>query len=398
MGEGDATSGTGATEAENDSVDLPTELQAPSKMTAAIYAAIDAQRPAAVSYVRSIRRRQMTTTPAEILSLLERHYLVSVTASGTAVGAAAFIPGAGTAVALGAGAAELLLQFELAALFGLASSEIHGLKIPDRDRARALILTLMLGQEGRTKVAGLAKAAIRKDPTAMAGITARTGQLAGVGSLDDLPLGELLGSAVPGDMMPSILDAAQNLARDRLPEKAKAAGTRLIPGGIGMMLGGIGGFTTGNDVIQAAKQAFGAAPERLPEWLEPIDSDGDGAPDPTAFETGMRNALGKFVEVSGGAVEEAGGGISIAAAAVGGGVTAAAAGVSRPFRSVDLDGDGIPDEARAVTAAKDVSRVAVGAAGAVRGSVTSLFKRKQDRDDATDTPADDESITRDGTG
>jgi hypothetical protein len=43
-----------------------------------------------------------------------------------------------------------------------------------------------------------------------------------------------------------------------------------------------------------------------------------------------------------------------AATAVGSGVTAAAGTVSRPFRSVDLDGDGIPDQPQMLTAAKGV--------------------------------------------
>jgi hypothetical protein len=55
---------------------------------------------------------------------------------------------------------------------------------------------------------------------------------------------------------------------------------------------------------------------------------------------------------------------------VGSGVTAAARTVSRPFRSVDLDGDGIPDEPQALTAAKGVldgaKHLGTGLAGLMR--------------------------------
>ena len=278
-------------------------------------------------------------------------------------------------VAIGAGAAEVLLQFELAALFGLASAEVHGLDISSRDRVRALVLTLMLGQDGRNKVAAIAKAAIRRDPAALAGVAGRIEQLAGAESIDDLPLGELLGAAVPGDFMPSLLESVQELAKKRLPEKAAAAGTRLLPGGIGMLLGGVGGYTAGTDVVHAARQAFGPAPEHLPAWLEPIDADGDGVPDPTALALGMRGAVGKATEISAHVADAARGSVAMTAATVSVGVTAAATTVSRPFRSVDLDGDGIPDEARALTAAKDVGRAAGDTAEAVLGSASSLFRR-----------------------
>lgn len=369
-------------------VELPKELQSPSVMIGAIYSAIDAQRAVAVSYVRGIRRRQPDGSPADVIKALERHYLFSVTASGTAVGATAFIPGAGTVVALGAGAAELLLQFELAALFGLACAEVHGLAIADKERARALILSLMLGQEGRSKIANLAKAAIRKDPAALGGIAGRSRELSGAQSVDELPLAELLGTVIPADFVPSILDSVTDLAKKKLPEKAAAAGTRLMPGGIGMMLGGIGGYTAGNDVVVAARQAFGAIPDALPAWVELIDADGDGIPDPTAFETSMRGAVGTFVNVS----NTAGSGIVTAAQAAGSGVSTAASVATRSFRKVDLDGDGIPDEARAMTAVKGVGRAAVGAGGAVRGATSSLFKsRKGDRSvagDADERPSD----------
>ena len=340
-------------------VEVPKELQTPSGMTGAIYSAIDAQRSAAISYVRNVRGRQLDATPAEIVKTLERHYLVSVTASGSAVGATAFIPGAGTAVALGAAAAELLLQFELAALFGLAIAEVHGLNITDRDRARTVILTLMLEQEGRSKVTALAKAAIRRDASGLTGAA----QLGKGVSVDDLPLADLLGTAVPADLVPSILESVQDLAKKKLPETVAVAGTRLIPGGIGMVLGGFGGYAAGNDVVQASRQAFGPSPDVLPDWLEPVDSDGDGVPDPSALEIGMRAALGTFVETSGGIVGAAASGMS-----------AAATKASRPFRSVDLDGDGVPDEAQALTAAKGVGRAAAGAAGALRERGASLFK------------------------
>ena len=59
-----------------------------------------------------------------------------------------------------------------------------------------------------------------------------------------------------------------------------------------------------------------------------------------------------------------------AATAVGSGVAAAASTVSRPFRRVDLDGDGIPGRPQVLTAAKGVlegvKHLGAGLAGLVR--------------------------------
>jgi hypothetical protein len=70
-----------------------------------------------------------------------------------------------------------------------------------------------------------------------------------------------------------------------------------------------------------------------------------------------------------------------AATAVGSGVTAAASTVSRPFRSVDLDGDGIPDQPQVLTAAKGVlegvKHLGAGLAGLVR-------PKKRDGDETGD--------------
>lgn len=49
-----------------------------------------------------------------------------------------------------------------------------------------------------------------------------------------------------------------------------------------------------------------------------------------------------------------GGGVATGAVAVGAGVATSAGTVLRPFRSVDIDGDGIPDEPQAFAAVKSV--------------------------------------------
>ena len=71
------------------------------------------------------------------------------------------------------------------------------------------------------------------------------------------------------------------------------------------------------------------------------------------------------------------GGVATSAVAVGTGVASAADTVTRAFRSVDIDGDGSPDEPQALTAVKGVGGAIAGTAGSVGGSVARLFKRKK---------------------
>ncbi|NES28016.1 hypothetical protein GCE86_09355 [Micromonospora terminaliae] len=66
-----------------------------------------------------------------------------------------------------------------------------------------------------------------------------------------------------------------------------------------------------------------------------------------------------------------------AAKATGTWVANVAGTVTRPFRSVDLDGDGVPDEPQALTAVKGVGGAIAGVAGTVGEGVTSLFKPKK---------------------
>ena len=72
-----------------------------------------------------------------------------------------------------------------------------------------------------------------------------------------------------------------------------------------------------------------------------------------------------------------GGGVAAGAAAVGSGVTAAAGTVSRSFRSLDIDGDGILDEAQALTAIKGAGTAILGAKDAVVNRIAGLLKSKK---------------------
>ena len=94
-------------------------------------------------------------TPAEIVTKLEKHYMAAVMASGAAVGSAAAFPGIGTLVAMSAVAGETVVFLEATAVYVLAVAEVHGIPAEHRERRRALVLAVLVGEDSKRAVADL---------------------------------------------------------------------------------------------------------------------------------------------------------------------------------------------------------------------------------------------------
>ena len=116
------------------------------------------QAPAVKAYVERLRTARPDATPAEIVSKLEKHYLAAVMASGAAVGSAAAFPGIGTLVALSAVAGETVVFLEATAVFVLAVAEVYGIPAEHRERRRALVLAVLVGEDSKHAVADLHRA------------------------------------------------------------------------------------------------------------------------------------------------------------------------------------------------------------------------------------------------
>lgn len=117
---------------------------------------------------------------------------------------------------------------------------------------------------------------------------------------------------------------------------------------IGAAAGAATSFYFGSSVVKSCRTGFSAPADEWPEWLELVDEDGDGIPDPSKAVLAMRTA-------------------SESAKEFGENVWERMVDATEMFRSVDIDGDGIPDAPRAVTAVK-------GAANAVGGAASGTAK------------------------
>ena len=211
------------------------------------------QRPVVLAHIRSIRRRKPHATPDEIIRTLERRYLAAVTTGGAAVGATAAVPAIGTGASLVLSGVETAGFLEASALFAQSVTEVHGIVVDDPDRARALVMTMVLGGAGTDLVQQLA------------------GQVTGVGPTRNKFWGETITKGLPRAAMGPIADRIKQTFIKRF---AVAQGTnvvgRLIPFGIGAVIGGGGNHLLGKQIIRTAREGFGPAPAAFPQYLDPI--------------------------------------------------------------------------------------------------------------------------------
>jgi hypothetical protein len=203
------------------------------------------QAPAVKAYVERLRENDPEATPAEIVGKLEKYYLAAVMASGAAVGSAAAFPGIGTLVALSAVAGETVVFLEATAVFVLATAEVYGIPADHRERRRALVLAVLVGDDGKHAVADL----IGPGRTSGAWISD------GAASLP-LPAVSQLNSRL----------LKYFVKRYTLKRGAIAFG-KLLPVGIGAVVGGVGNRMMGRKIIANSRQAFGNPPPRWPSTL-----------------------------------------------------------------------------------------------------------------------------------
>lgn len=195
------------------------------------------QQPAVAKYVERIRAKHPEESPEQVIRRLERHFLRTVTASGGAVGAAAAVPGVGTVAALSAVTAESALFIEASALLALAVAEVHGISPTDRERRKTLVLAVALGDEGTTIVGKALGAKGRDSITRL-----------------DVP-------GLPGLNLKAVNRTLGNrFVRKFTLGKAPVVMGKLIPGGIGAVVGGVGNRALGSLVLRNAREAFGPPP------------------------------------------------------------------------------------------------------------------------------------------
>lgn len=114
---------------------------------------------------------------------------------------------------------------------------------------------------------------------------------------------------------------------------------KTIEYGVGALVGGLTRFVFGREVVDASRLAFSEPPEAFPDHLAVTVAEPEDEAEPNRAFAALDDA----------------------AKATSNWVLTAADNAARAFRSIDLDGDGIPDEARALTAVKGLGAAVAGA-------------------------------------
>ncbi|MEV6851635.1 hypothetical protein [Actinoplanes sp. NPDC051411] len=370
-----------------------------------IDSAVNGRHSVARKYVLWVRRRHPEATPSEVITFLERHYITAITVAGGLVSAGSIaldvgislIPGGGIAksatkhVARGAAkkaalhatrmgaqhvskmlpAGDEQLQFEITALFALALADIHGMSLDSSQRS-ALVYGLANDGVDQGQITAMATDLARSTTSPV-----EVGQSIAQGQRDWSHWADTLARSLPAG-------AAQNLVRGMktgtLEEvRAGLSGKRqaAVEYGAGALIGGVTRFAFGRNVVSATQQAFADPPGGFPPHLaieakESPENDDEANP-----------ALAALL----GAARSTGGWLGGSAQTIGTGVGTVAGSVTRPFRGVDLDGDGIPDEPQALTAVKGVGGALAGAASTAAGKVRSPFRRRKTEEPAAESDA-----------
>jgi|GEM_PF-402471 len=205
--------------------------------------AVDVQRPLVVAHISRLRRKHPEATLAELVVRLERQYLATVTTTGAGAGATAVIPGVGTGTALAVSGVATAAFLEATALFASSVAELHGVRVTDPEKARTMVMAIMLGEEG----------------TAL--LSAFTGQTMGRGRGASQVWGSVLTRKTSAAAFEPVKAAIQKAFLKSLVKKQGGAFfSRLLPFGIGAVMGGGGNLLMGKAVIANTREAFGALP------------------------------------------------------------------------------------------------------------------------------------------
>jgi hypothetical protein len=200
------------------------------------------------AHVDSVRRRNPEAGPAEVVTILEREYLLVVQAAGGAVGAAAAFPSVGTGVGIALTSSDIATFFASSAAFSLAVADVHGIAVDDVARRRALLLATVLGEKG-----------------------ARDVERAAQGS--GMAWGKVLLTRMPSGTLTKVNKALANrFLRTQLAKQSGLAIGRLVPFGIGAVVGVAGGRALGQGVVGQSRRAFGPPPSEFGRVLEVVEA------------------------------------------------------------------------------------------------------------------------------
>jgi hypothetical protein len=209
----------------------------PSRVLALLDRALALQAPLTERHIDRLRRNRPEASPRQIVGRLNAELRAATISAGVGVGAAAAAPGVGTGVALAMSGTEALAFLNATALYVLARGEVQGVKVDDIEHRRTLVMAIMLGDAGAKGVGKVAQ---------------RTGQHWARHLVDAIPMAKI--NAVN-----------KVLGRHFVTKYGTKQGIvvlgKVVPFGIGAVIGGAANGIFSQGIITASNRAFGPAGE-----------------------------------------------------------------------------------------------------------------------------------------
>lgn len=208
----------------------------PSRVLALLDKALELQAPVTERHVAWLRRHRPDATPRQIVRSLNAELRAATISAGAGVGAAAAAPGVGTGVALALSGTEALAFLNATALYVLARAEVQGIKVEDIERRRTLVMAIMLGEAGARSISTVAE---------------RTGQHWARHVVQKIP-------------QANINAVNKVLGRYFVTKYGTKKGIivlgRVVPFGIGAVIGGTANGVFSQMIVSASGRAFGPPP------------------------------------------------------------------------------------------------------------------------------------------
>ena len=196
-----------------------------------------------VAHINWLNRNDPSPTPERTLRKLGRHYTATVAVIGAGTGAVAAAPAIGTAGAIGYAALDISTFTAASALYALSVAEVHNVRLSEPERRRMLVMAVLAGNSG---VNAVEKAA---------GTTGKH-------------WGKAVVAKIPASQLKQINKV---LGRNFVTKYGTKQGIlvlgKVVPAGLGAVIGSAGNAGFAQITIRAADKAFGPPPAALPPHL-----------------------------------------------------------------------------------------------------------------------------------
>ncbi|MDU5379687.1 MAG: VPDSG-CTERM exosortase interaction domain protein [Actinomyces sp.] len=217
--------------------------------------ALNVPHATSLKAARKLREQFPDLAPDELVQLATRSYLRRIGMESGAVGAAAAYPGAGTAVSAAASGAQLAAFVSESAHYAMTVAHLYGIDLRDPAKRTALVLAALTGREGAEMI------------TAQVGIQT-------LAWFRNSFLSIRTGTAQQFNRLLS-----KWLRKKAVSKAATTTLGRLLPFGVGAVVGWQLGRSMAKSVVEGVQTALGPAPS---ENVEDVVIDVQPVEDPAA--------------------------------------------------------------------------------------------------------------------